>query len=77
MALAARKLNVTLPADTLIDAEVDLCLDSGAYFLRARLNVALPGLTRETAQAIVEIAHQTCPYSRATRNNIEAVIKLV
>ncbi|TGV46097.1 Ohr family peroxiredoxin, partial [bacterium M00.F.Ca.ET.141.01.1.1] len=42
MAIAARKMNVVLPAGTAIDAEVDLNVDEGAYFLNARLNVSLP-----------------------------------
>jgi lipoyl-dependent peroxiredoxin len=77
MGLAARKLKVTLPAETAIDAEVDLNLADGGYFLRARLNVSLPGLERETAQAVVDAAHQTCPYSKATRGNIDVTINLV
>ncbi|WP_082562732.1 MULTISPECIES: OsmC family protein [unclassified Rhizobium] len=43
----------------------------------ARLNVSLPGLADDVAQAIVNAAHQTCPYSKATRNNIDVVINLV
>ena len=75
--LAARKRKITLPADVAIDAEVDLNLADGGYFLRARLNVSLPGVEREVAQALVNEAHQTCPYSKATRGNIDVVINLV
>ena len=74
---AAGKLGVRLPADLAVDAEVDLCHADGAYFLQARLNVRLPGLDRETARALVDTAHQTCPYSRATRGNIGVEINLV
>jgi osmotically inducible protein OsmC len=77
MGLMARRMKVALPADTAIDAEVDLCLDEGAYFLKARLNVSLPGLEREAAQAIVDAAHETCPYSKAMRGNIDVVITLI
>ena len=77
MGLAARKMKITLPADPAIDAEVDLCLTDGAYSLQARLNVSLPGLEREVAQALADAAHQTCPYSKATRGNIDVVINLV
>ena len=76
MGLAARKMQVTLPADLAIDAEVDLGMAGGAYFLQARLNVSLPGLTREVAQALIDAAHQTCPYSKATRGNIDVSITL-
>lgn len=77
MAIAARRMNVALPANLAIDAEVDLNVADGAYFLRARLNVSLPGLERATARAVVDAAHQTCPYSKATRGNIDVAIDLV
>ena len=76
MGLAARKMKVSLPADMAIDAEVDLCITDGAYFLQARLNVSLPGLERDVAQALVKTAHQTCPYSKLTRGYINVVINL-
>ena len=76
MGLAAGKLKVALPADRAVDAEVDLGTTDGAYFLQARLTVSLPGLDREVAQAIVDAAHQTCPYSKATRGNIDVTITL-
>jgi len=63
-------MSLTLPADVAIDAEVDLNLEDGGYILRARLNVSLPGLKREAAQALVDEAHRICPYSKATRGNI-------
>lgn len=77
MGLAAGKLKVKLPADTAVDAEVDLANTEGAYSLQARLNVSLPGIDRDVAQSIVEAAHQTCPYSKATRGNIDVAINLV
>ena len=77
LGLAARKMKVTLPADMAIDAEVDLCLLDGAYSLQARLNVSLPGLAREVAQALTDAAHQTCPYSKAIRGNVDVVINLL
>jgi Ohr subfamily peroxiredoxin len=77
MAIAARTMNVALPADLAIDAEVDLNTADNAYFLRARLNVSMPGLDRAVAQAVVDAAHQTCPYSKATRGNIDVAINLV
>jgi osmotically inducible protein OsmC len=77
MGLAARMMKVALPADTAVDAEVDLCLTDGAYFLQARLNVRVPGFERDVAQALVHAAHQTCPYSKATRGNIDVVINLM
>jgi osmotically inducible protein OsmC len=66
-----------LPDDLAIDAEVDLNLAEDGYFLRARLNVSLPGVERELAQALLDEADQTCPYSKATRGNIDVAINLI
>lgn len=77
MGLAAGKLKVKLPADLAVDAEVDLANTDGAYFLKARLHVSVPGIDREVAQSLVDAAHQTCPYSKATRGNVEVTIHLV
>lgn len=77
MGLAARSLKVTLPPESAVDAEVDLVMTGDAYSLQARLNVSLPGIDPEVARAIVDAAHQTCPYSKATRGNIEVAINLV
>lgn len=77
IALAARKRNIALPAEVSINAEVDLNLGDSGYFLSTRLSVRLPGLERDAAKALVEDAHEICPYSKATRGNIEVTIKLV
>src|SRR3979409_684606 len=69
--LAASQRKVKLPADPEVDAEIDLNNADGSFFLRARLNVRMPGVDREVAQALVEAAHGICPYSKATRGNIE------
>ena len=75
--LAAAQRKISLPPDRAIDAEVDLGTHDGGHVLRARLNVSLPGLDRDVARAIVDAAHQICPYSKATRGNIEVSINLV
>jgi Ohr subfamily peroxiredoxin len=77
MEIAARKLKITLPEDLAIDTEVDLCLMGEDYTIQARLNVKLPGMERKLAEALVEAAHRTCPYSKATRGNIDVAISLV
>lgn len=77
MKLAAGQMKVRIPADVAIDAEVDLCVAGDGYSLQARLNVSLPGLERDVAQALVDAAHQTCPYSKATRGNIDVAINLI
>ncbi len=77
IAIAARKLHVTIPAEPIIDTEVDLNIADGEYFLRTRLNVSMPDLSRDTAQAVLDAAHQICPYSKATRGNIDVAVNLV
>jgi len=66
-----------LPADVAVDAEIDLGTTHGAFGLAARLNVSLPGMDRQAAQALVEAAHQVCPYSNATRGNIDVTLIVV
>jgi len=68
--IAAAKNKITLPEGLSVDAEVDLGITKAEYFLQARLNVNLPGLDEATARILIEAAHQTCPYSKATRGNI-------
>jgi Ohr subfamily peroxiredoxin len=75
--IAAGKMKVAVPADLTVDTEVDLAMTGDAFFIQARLNVSLPGLDREVGKALVEAAHQTCPYSKATRGNINVTINLV
>ncbi|KAA2242607.1 organic hydroperoxide resistance protein [Chitinophaga agrisoli] len=77
MGIAAGAMKITFPADAAVDAEVDLGTAGNGYFLQARLNVSLPGLDQATAQALVDAAHQTCPYSKATRGNINVSINLI
>ena len=77
IALVAGKREIALPAEVSIDAEVDLNLGDDGYFLSARLNVRLPGLQRNVAKGLLDEAQENCPYSKATRGNIEITIKLV
>jgi lipoyl-dependent peroxiredoxin len=77
MGIAARKLGIRLPDELAVDAEVDLRRADDAYFLAARLNVSVPGLDRDVAASLVEAAHQTCPYSKAIRGNVDVEINLV
>lgn len=73
----AAKKKMEIPENVAIDIEVDLGLSGGMYGLAARLNASLPGMDRQTAQNLVEAAHEVCPYSNATRGNIEVSINLV
>ncbi|ROM67251.1 peroxiredoxin [Pseudomonas brassicacearum] len=76
MQLASRRLKIKLPDAVAVDAQVDLCLADGSYFLQARLKVSVPGVDRASAQALIDAAHQTCPYSKLSRNNIHVEITL-
>ncbi|RQH03910.1 organic hydroperoxide resistance protein [Paraburkholderia dinghuensis] len=73
---AAKEKRVAVPADTAVDAEVDLGTGDGGFFLQARLTVSLPGLPRAVAQELIEAAHQLCPYSKMSRGNIDVTIAL-
>ena len=73
----AGKKKITLPEDVAIDAEIDLGMTHGEFGLAARLNVNLPGMDRQAAQELVDAAHQVCPYSRATRGNVDVLLKVV
>jgi lipoyl-dependent peroxiredoxin len=76
MGLVARKMKIALPADLAIDAEVDLHQGDSGYFLGARLNISLPGIAREVAETLAREAHQVCPYSKATRGNVDVAINI-
>ncbi|MBB4229363.1 organic hydroperoxide resistance protein [Rhizobium mongolense] len=73
---AAAERHLRLPADASINTEVDLALGDDGYLLRARLSVSLPGIAPEVATTLVERAHQLCPYSKATRGNIEVELSV-
>jgi osmotically inducible protein OsmC len=77
MKAVAGKQKIQLPAGLAVDAEVDLGPVGQAYGIAARLNVALPGMDKAEAQKLVDAAHQVCPYSNATRGNIDVQINLV
>lgn len=77
IAEAARISKVDLPEGAAIDAEVDLRSGEGGYTIAARLNVTMAGVERRVAEDLLAFADRICPYSKATRGNIDAVISLV
>jgi Ohr subfamily peroxiredoxin len=77
MGRAASAQKVKLPADTAVDAEVDLGTVGDGFQLQARLSVSLPGLDREVAEAVVSAAHQICPYSKLSRGNINVELTVL
>jgi Ohr subfamily peroxiredoxin len=72
----AGKMKLAVPQDVSIDAEVDLGPIPNAYGIAVRLKVNLPGMDRAQAQQLVDAAHQVCPYSNATRGNVDVQITL-
>lgn len=74
--VAAAQQKIKLPADLAVDAAIDLNQDGSAYFLRARLNVSVPGIEREQAQALLDAAHLICPYSKAVHGNVDVTTTL-
>ena len=52
-------------------------MTGNAYFLGARINVSMPGVARDVAEAVVHAADELCPYSKATRGNIDVAINVI
>jgi Ohr subfamily peroxiredoxin len=76
--LAAAQRKVKLPTEPEVDAQIDLNMADGpTFFLRAHLNVKVPGVERAVAQELVEAAHGICPYSKAVHGNIDVTTTLV
>jgi Ohr subfamily peroxiredoxin len=67
----AGQLKQALPADTAVTGKVGIGQIPGGFGLEVELNVSLPGMDQATADKLTEAAHQVCPYSNATRGNIE------
>lgn len=74
--LVARKMKLPLPDDLAVDAEGDLGPAGPGYALAVRFNVSMPGVDRDAAQRLPQAAHDVCPYSRASRGNIEVATNL-
>lgn len=76
MGIAAKGKGVTLPHTLAIDAVVELRHGDDGYALAAKLTVHVPGIDRDVARQIIEAAHRTCPYSKAIKGNIDAIVTL-
>ncbi|WP_279482704.1 organic hydroperoxide resistance protein [Aureimonas sp. SK2] len=78
MRAVSSKVGVKVPADATVNAEVGFGPRSeGGYGITADLTITLPGVDRADAQKLVETAHQVCPYSNATRNNLDVGLTIV
>jgi osmotically inducible protein OsmC len=75
--LIAAKKKLVFSAPPSDDVEVDLLSSEDGFSLRVRHNVSLPGVDRDSARALVEEGHQTCPYSKATRGNIDVETRIL
>ncbi len=78
MKFVAPHMKVALPADAAVTAEIGIGPNGqGGFGLAAELRISLPGMEQAAAQALAAKAHEVCPYSNATRGNIEVKIALV
>ncbi|HEY9255901.1 MAG TPA: organic hydroperoxide resistance protein [Stenotrophomonas sp.] len=74
-AVSARE-KIKLPAEPTIEGSVGIGQIPGGFGLAVELKIAVPGMEREQLQALVDAAHQVCPYSNATRGNIDVTLTL-
>jgi osmotically inducible protein OsmC len=75
--LVARTRKIALPDDVTVTAKVGIGPVPVGYALAVELAVALPGIDPDLAQEILAGAHERCPYSNATRGNVDVVLTLV
>ena len=68
---------VVLPSDMSVDIEVDLGMTGNAYFIQARIDIRMPGVARDVAEAIAHAAHAMCPYSKAVHGNIDVATNVL
>ncbi len=77
MRFVAGQSKQALPADTKIDATVGIGPIPQGFGIEVQLAVHIPGWEREAAESLVQKAHIVCPYSNATRGNIEVTLSVV
>jgi Ohr subfamily peroxiredoxin len=75
--LVAAQKRITLPADMSVDIEIDLGQTGQAWLLGAKFEVRIPGLDQDVAEQLAHTAHEICPYSKATRGNIDVAVNVV
>lgn len=72
--LVANEKKIVLPADASVDIDIDLGISGSEYLLGARINLHLPGIDQAVATELAHAADLICPYSKATRGNIDVVL---
>lgn len=75
--LAASQKKIKLPASPEADTTIDVLMNDGGFFLRARLDVQVPGIDPVVARELIDVAHSICPYSKAVAGNIDIELNLV
>jgi len=73
----AGKQGVKIPDDAKVSADVGIGPIPTGFAIKVDLHVSLPGIEHDKAQSLVDAAHIVCPYSNATRNNIDVRLSLV
>ena len=68
---------ITLPSDTSVHAEVGIGQIPAGFGVQVAMTITIPGMVREAAEKLVEEAHTVCPYSNATRGNIDVTLTIV
>jgi Ohr subfamily peroxiredoxin len=77
MGVVGRRQKVDTSASTVTGRVTLGTIEGGGYGLAVELDVEIPGVDHETTEQVVKAAHQVCPYSNATRGNIEVILKVV
>ena len=77
MKFVAARDKVAIPADVSVNGSVGIGAIPTGFGIEVELKISLPGMDRDAAQALVDKAHIVCPYSNATRNNIDVTLTLV
>ncbi len=77
MKVVAARSKIALPADTSITGLVGIGPMGQAFGIEVELQVSIPGMDRATAEDLVAKAHQVCPYSNATRGNVDVTLTVV
>jgi osmotically inducible protein OsmC len=77
MKFVAGQQKLQLPADTQVTGQVGIGPIPSGFGIEVELSISIPGMTRADAEALVQKAHVVCPYSNATRNNIDVTLTVV
>ena len=77
LGIVAKMKKVALPEDTSVDLQVNIGETGPAWFLGAKFTLRIPGVDQSVAEDLAHSAHQFCPYSQATKGNIEVVTEVI